>query len=52
MRAPRGRIAGPPPPPRGRRDPWGRCRRRSICPDEWLTNWEELREAGNWFGKY
>ncbi|KAL4424691.1 hypothetical protein ABPG77_004498 [Micractinium sp. CCAP 211/92] len=25
---------------------------RSICPDEWLANWEEHRENGTWWGKY
>ncbi|KAG7671187.1 hypothetical protein Ndes2526B_g02351 [Nannochloris sp. 'desiccata'] len=25
---------------------------RSICPSEWLTHWNELREEGKWFGKY
>ena len=25
---------------------------RSICPDEWIQRWEELREEGRWFGKY
>ena len=25
---------------------------RSICPDEWISRWNELREEGTWFGKY
>jgi cytochrome c oxidase subunit 6b len=25
---------------------------RSICPSEWLAQWNELREEGKWFGKY
>ncbi|GAB4819706.1 hypothetical protein N2152v2_006752 [Parachlorella kessleri] len=25
---------------------------RSLCPDEWVARWEELREAGTWYGKY
>ena len=25
--------------------------RRSICPDEWLAKWEELRANGAWFGE-
>lgn len=24
----------------------------SICPNEWVENWEELRSDGRWFGKY
>eukprot|EP00884_Botryococcus_braunii_P023131 jgi/Botrbrau1/9501/Bobra.0252s0116.1 len=25
---------------------------RSLCPSEWLTKWNEQREAGTWPGKY
>ncbi|KAK2078795.1 hypothetical protein QBZ16_003635 [Prototheca wickerhamii] len=25
---------------------------RSICPVEWLTQWNEARENGTWWGKY
>lgn len=25
---------------------------RSICPQEWIENWNTLREEGRWFGKY
>ena len=25
---------------------------RSICPLEWIANWNEQRENGKWFGKY
>jgi cytochrome c oxidase subunit 6b len=25
---------------------------RSLCPDEWIARWEELRAEGKWFGKY
>lgn len=25
---------------------------RSLCPDEWLEKWNELRENGQWYGKY
>ncbi|PSC71716.1 cytochrome c oxidase subunit [Micractinium conductrix] len=25
---------------------------RSICPDEWIEKWKELRETGGWYGKY
>lgn len=33
------------------------CRRlmrtyRSICPDEWIENWNQMREDGTWFGKW
>lgn len=25
---------------------------RSICPDEWIEKWQELREEGRWFGRF
>lgn len=25
---------------------------QSLCPPEWLEEWEELRDQGLWFGKY
>ncbi|KDD75225.1 hypothetical protein H632_c798p1 [Helicosporidium sp. ATCC 50920] len=25
---------------------------RSLCPQEWVDNWNEARENGNWWGKY
>eukprot|EP00887_Chlorella_sp_A99_P004354 scaffold15.g4354.t1 len=25
---------------------------RSICPDEWIANWRELKDEGTWYGKY
>jgi cytochrome c oxidase subunit 6b len=25
---------------------------RSVCPMEWIERWNELRDAGTWFGKY
>lgn len=25
---------------------------RSLCPVEWIERWNELRDAGTWFGKY
>jgi cytochrome c oxidase subunit 6b len=25
---------------------------RSVCPQEWLERWQELRDEGRWFGKY
>ncbi|EFN52663.1 hypothetical protein CHLNCDRAFT_138605 [Chlorella variabilis] len=25
---------------------------RSICPDEWIERWQELRDDGRWYGKY
>lgn len=25
---------------------------RAICPNEWVENWDGLREEGNWYGKY
>lgn len=25
---------------------------RSLCPAEWIERWNELRDAGTWFGKY
>jgi cytochrome c oxidase subunit 6b len=24
----------------------------SLCPEEWVEEWEELREQGLWMGKY
>ena len=25
---------------------------RSVCPQEWIARWQELRDEGRWFGKY
>ena len=27
-------------------------RRSTICPDEWISAWNELRESGAWYGRY